>query len=159
MATRANVLIKSKDSFYPLILLYHHLDGYPKFMLPTMLKYEKILNEELKKFGGGEEWKKVLLEDPTALAALIVATDPTGFRIEDVFRREEEVVLNGDIEYCYVITTGPEGVFIEIYVPDDLSDESKDIFWLTGDPKLLRQILPSTPFTEEEVKKILKMLG
>ena len=112
--------------------------------------YEKILNEELKKFGGGEEWKKVLLEDPTALAVLIAATDPTGFKIEAVFRKEEEVVLNGDIEYCYVITTGSEGVFIEIYTPED-----DDRFWRTGDPKLLKRILPPTPFTEEEVKKVL----
>jgi hypothetical protein len=150
MATRANVLIRSTDSFYPLVLLYHHFDGYPEFMLPTMLKYEKILNEELKKFGGGDEWKKVLLEDPTALAVLIAATDPTGFKIEDVFRKEEEVVLNGDIEYCYVITTSQEGVFIEIYTPED-----DDRFWRTGDPKLLKRILPQTPFTEEEVKKVL----
>jgi hypothetical protein len=155
MATRANVLIKSKDPFYSLVLLYHHFDGYPRYMLSTMVKYEKIMSEELKKFGEGNEWKKVLLEDPMALSVLIASTDPTGFRIEDVFKREEEVVLNGDIDYCYVITTGPEGILIEIYTSDGLSEEDEDRFWRTGDPKLLRQILSPTPFTKKEVKKIL----
>ena len=155
MATRANVLIRGQNSYDPQILLYHHFDGYPEYMLPTMLQYKKILSKELKKVGGGPEWKKIRLGNPASLASLIIATDPTGFEIEAVFEKGEEVVLNGDIEYCYVITTSLKGIFIEIYTSHGLPEEDEDRFWKTGDPKLLKQVLPSTPFTEKELKKVL----
>jgi len=42
MATRANVLVRSKNLYEPKVLLYHHFDGYPKYMIPTMLRYKSI---------------------------------------------------------------------------------------------------------------------
>jgi hypothetical protein len=155
MATRANVLVKSTNLYEFKVLLYHHFDGYPSFMLPTMLRYKKILRKELKRLGGGQEWAKSCLWNPAILASLIVATDPTGFEIEAVFEKGQEVILNSDIDYCYVITTDKNEIFVEIYTTHKLSKEEADRFWKSGDLKLLKRILPPTPFTEKEIKKII----
>jgi hypothetical protein len=157
MATRANVLVKSTNLHEPQILLYHHFDGYPSFMLPTMLRYKKILKKELKRLGGGQEWAKSCLRNPAILASLIVATDPSGFAIEAVFGKGQEVILNRDIDYCYVITINSDRdeIFIEIYTTHALSEEDADQFWRTGNLKLLKQIISPTLFIEKEVKKIL----
>jgi hypothetical protein len=169
MSTRANVLIKSESSNYqePCILLYHHYDGYPEYMIPTMLNYEKIFKNEVKKvFKSNWENERWMLGRALHLASLIVATDPLVFEVDAVFEKEEDVVLHGDIDYYYVITAKnyqrgvidevPPQIWIEIYTTRDLDEKTLDQFWETGDPKLLRQILAPTPFTSKAMKKIFK---
>jgi hypothetical protein len=91
MSTRANVLIKSESSNYqePCILLYHHYDGYPEYMIPTMLNYEKIFKNEVKKvFKSNCEREKWKLGSSLHLASLIVATDPLVFEIDGVLKKK-----------------------------------------------------------------------
>jgi hypothetical protein len=175
MSTRANVLIKSVGLDYkePYVLLYHHYDGYPEYMIPTMLNYEKIFKNEVKKvFKSNWENEKWMFGRALHLASLIVATDPLVFEVDAIFEKEEDIVLedivlHGDIDYYYVITAKnyqrgvidevPQ-IWIEIYTTRDLDEKTLDQFWETGDPKLLRQILAPTPFTPKEMKKVLKNL-
>jgi len=164
MATRANVLVKSTglDFPEPCILLYHHYDGYPEYMLPTMLNYEKIFKKEVKqKLGIPPEKERWVLGRVSHLASFIIATDILGFEISRVFEREEDVVLHSDIDFYYVITAHnskrsitPQ-IWIEVYTSLELEDPLLDKFWETGDPKLLKRIF-SGPFTKEAVQKFLK---
>jgi len=171
MSTRANVLVKSEGLDYkePYVLLYHHYDGYPEYMIPIMLNYEKVFKNEVKKvFKSNYENERWMLGRALHLASLIIATDPLIFEVDAVFEKEEDVVLHGDIDYYYVITTKnyqkgimdeiPQ-IFIEIYTARNLDEETLDQFWKTGDPKLLRPILDPTPFTSKEMKKFLKNLN
>jgi hypothetical protein len=164
MATRANVLVKSVglDFPEPCILLYHHYDGYPEYMLPTMLNYEKIFKKEVKqKLGIPPEKERWVLGRVSHLASFIIATDILGFEISRVFEREEDVVLHSDIDFYYVITahnskwnTAPQ-IWIEVYTSLELEEPLLDQFWETGDPKLLKKIF-SAPFTKKEVQKFLE---
>jgi len=167
MATRANVLVKSVGLDYsePCILLYHHYDGYPEYMLPTMLNYEKIFKKEVKqKLGIPPEKERWVLGRVSHLASFIIATDILGFEISRVFEKEEDVVLHSDIDFYYVITAhnqkrGTIGdapkLWIEVYTSLELDDSLLDKFWETGDPKILKKIF-SGPFTKEAVQKFLE---
>lgn len=83
MSTRCQVKIhgpkgKEKDA----VTLYHHCDGYPTYMLPTIFR------------GYAPDWKHGRIGKA---ASFIVAADPEEYEIE------EGHALHGDIEWYYTI--------------------------------------------------------
>lgn len=75
--------------------LYHHTDGYPTYMLPTMYEgYKAQLDISKKK---GYESGNALIGTPEKAASIIISSDPT------VFEQEKSQRLHGDIEWYYVI--------------------------------------------------------
>ena len=153
------------DYSEPIILLYHHFDGYPENMLSLMLKYEEIFEKEVReKLQVEPTQERWLLGRVGHLASFIIATDILGFEVSDVFQKEEDVVLHSDIDFYYVITAhnqkyGTTGsipqIWIEVYTSLDLDESLANQFWETGDPKLLKKLLQA-PFTKETVDKFLK---
>ena len=102
MSTRCQVKIegyKAIDKNHignPGVTLYHHTDGYPTNMLPTMYEgYKKQLDIFKKK--GYESGKEFYFETPEKVASIVISSDPT------VFEQEKSNALHGDIEWYYVI--------------------------------------------------------
>jgi len=83
MSTRCQVKVTGTDinNAEP-VTLYHHCDGYPEYMLPTIAK------------GWQDTWQAGRIGKA---AAMICSADPTGFEIEQGHG------LHGDIEYYYVV--------------------------------------------------------
>jgi hypothetical protein len=166
MATRANVLIKSVglDFTEPSILLYHHYDGYPRYMLPTMLRYEEIFEKEVReKFQVSPEGERWRLGRVGYLASLIIATDPLGFEVSRVFEEGEEIIIHPDIDFYYVLTaynqrgrigSDPQ-LWIDGYTSLGLKEKLQDKFWETGDPQYLKKLF-HVRFIENVIQKILR---
>jgi|SRR3990167_1338098 len=82
MSTRCQVKVTNGEES---LTLYHHTDGYPDYMLPTIKK-------AWEKYGQGWEGARVY-----KVASMLCAVDPTVFEPLDYHS------LHGDIEYYYVI--------------------------------------------------------
>lgn len=83
MSTRCQVFVTGKDiNNSDSVMLYHHYDGYPDHMLPTIAR------------GHIDTWEA---ERVGKAAAMVCAADPTGFEIEQSYN------IHGDIEFYYVV--------------------------------------------------------
>ena len=84
MSTRAQVLVIQEElgGWEDKVLLYHHTDGYPEYMLPLLAKARSM--------AGGRE-----AGGAGKVASFLCAADP------GVFEPEAGFALHGDIEYLY----------------------------------------------------------
>jgi hypothetical protein len=165
---RAGVLVQSEGLSYhePCVLLCHY-NGSPEYLIPIMLNYETIFENEVKKVFQNDMMhdKRWMLGRALHLTSLIIATDSLLFEVHGFFEKEEDVIFQSHVDYYYVITTKnyqkgaiteiPQ-VFIEIYTTLTLDKETLIKFWQTKSPKLLKQLLPLTPFTQKAIKRFLR---
>lgn len=94
MSTRCQVKViqeaTQEGGYTQQITLYHHTDGYPDYMLPTIQKAFKVIGENWERYRAGK------------VASYLCSVDA------GVFEPEEGHELHGDIEFYYKLyVTGP----------------------------------------------------
>lgn len=83
MSTRCQVKVTGTDiNNADSVTLYHHCDGYPEYMLPTIAN------------GWRDTWQAGRIGKA---ASMVCGADPEGFEIE------QGHALHGDIEFYYVV--------------------------------------------------------
>lgn len=131
MSTRCQVKVTNGDEK---LTLYHHTDGYPENMIPT-------IQEAWEKYGKGWEGARVY-----KVAGMLCAIDPMVFEPLDYHD------LHSDIEYYYVIDckgeshSGSKPIWtIKVYeVKFDFKGEIKDKDRL----KLIKTYKSNKPYKE-----------
>ena len=142
MSTRSQVkVIQNGIGWKEEVTLYHHTDGYPEYMIPTILKASNYTRLNYKgevnncKFEKGRAGKT---------ASLLCWADP------GVFEPEEGHGLHGDIEYYYKLyVNGSRKWEIEIFDPDYSGTEG---FPIGPDENKMKPHTQRTPL-EELIKK------
>ena len=95
MSTRCQVLVIGDDiNGGGKFTLYHHCDGYPSYMLPTIAK------------GWANIWQS---ERVGKAASMIIGADPIGFELES------SNSIHGDIEYYYIVEVHSRNWKIKVY--------------------------------------------
>jgi len=118
MSTRCQVLIqtpsrqlwqgdnRSNDEYSA--MLYHHCDGYPEYMYPTI---EKAFKLQFKK----DTYSQWQFGRPGKVASYLCSVDPSQFETE------RSLDLHGDIEFLYIIQPVSNGKIytwhLSVYVP------------------------------------------
>jgi hypothetical protein len=122
MSTRCQVEIMPNGNYGSPILLYHHTDGYPEYMLPIIRNaYERFVVEPMKLEGGNYIPDKAGISEH--VASMIISSDPRTFEVEapppKVYNRERGNPLHSDIVYFYrVYPTQKDGKIqweVEVY--------------------------------------------
>ena len=119
MSTRCQVqVIQEGLDWEEKVTLYHHTDGYPEYMIPTI---KKAYDYDCETWVKGRAGK---------VASILCWADPA------VFEPEEGHDLHGDIEYYYRLylrntnggTLAEEATWeLDVYEVDDESDYSKPL--------------------------------
>jgi len=98
MSTRANVELQTTDG--ESVLLYHHWDGYPRWIVPEIERLLAIIAERLSEPGCLSWW------DSERVGALMVYLSKREADLVPGFQPSSGI--HGDIEYYYVVLLGPE---------------------------------------------------
>lgn len=129
------------------IMLYHHCDGYPTYMVPTIQKALKEVNKphKLGDVEYNDGWKG---GRPGKAASFLCASDPGGYEVEN----HQE--LHGDIEFLYIlrVSSDQKGAnwVVQIRVPlDGFWDDST-----TDKTKVIQNFTPVEGLTEKDLARL-----
>ena len=127
MATRSNIIVQDE---YSRIQVYRHWDGYPKAVIPELIKALEFA------------WPLPRFEADDFAAAIVRAWKDSGGHIRIDGNPKAFEMVHGDTEYLYVIKFDKKKrkPFVEIYDWHDYWLDKTDIRKKTFKPKVTEKI-------------------